>query len=467
MPSQPTSAHPAPAEDDFDTLVVGGGLAGLVTAWNLRSRGFRVAVLEAKDRVGGRLLRQTASGGVTVDGGGSWVGPLHTEVVKLVDQFGLHLVPQYSDGENLLRLNGRTVRYRGDIPRLSPVALIDIGRAMWALDRMARRLGPPPWRPGVAARLDAQTAGSWMNRHVRTTAGRLVITVAVAASFCCRPDELSLLAFLAHIGGAGGLNSLIAVTDGALAYRIAEGAASLPRRLAEALGPNVRLNRPVDRIERGAGDVTVRTASGAAYQARRVVLALDPCTAARIDHEPRLPVARLELQEHYQLGSGIKAHVSYDRPWWRDAGFSGSAVSDTGTTRLTFDVSPPAHDGGQAPGVLLALMGVAAIDDPEIMAPHAADERRERVLADLASFFGPQARRPVGYIEQDWSQEQWQSGCLPRLQPGVLSRYHEWLTKPAGPLHWAGTETSYEWEGHMEGAVRSGLRAAAEVAAGL
>src|SRR5438045_1732689 len=85
MPSQPTPARPAPAENDFDALVVGGGLAGLVTAWNLRSRGFRVGVLEAKDRVGGRLLLQTTTGGVTVDGGGSWVGPLHTEVVKLVD----------------------------------------------------------------------------------------------------------------------------------------------------------------------------------------------------------------------------------------------------------------------------------------------------------------------------------------------------------------------------------------------
>lgn len=142
-------------------------------------------------------------------------------------------------------------------------------------------------------------------------------------------------------------------------------------------------------------------------------------------------------------------------------------MSDTGTTRLTFDVSPPARDDGQAPGVLLALMGLAATDDPEIMAPSAADERRQRVLRDLASFFGPQARSPVGYIEQDWSQEPWQSGCLPRLQPGVLGRYHDWLTKPAGPLHRAGTETSYQWEGHMEGAVRSGIRAAAEVAAAL
>jgi monoamine oxidase len=90
-----------------------------------------------------------------------------------------------------------------------------------------------------------------------------------------------------------------------------------------------------------------------------------------------------------------------------------------------------------------------------------------RVIGDLAGFFGPQARGPVDYIEHDWAQEQWQSGCLPRLQPGVLARGHQWLTRPLGPVHWAGTETSYEWEGHMERAVRSGIRAADEVVASL
>ena len=119
------------------------------------------------------------------------------------------------------------------------------------------------------------------------------------------------------------------------------------------------------------------------------------------------------------------------------------------------------------PGVLLALMGMAAIDDLDILQPWAFEERRKRVLHELASFFGPQAECPVDYIEQDWSQEQWQSGCLPRLRPGVLGRYHDWLTQPIGPRHWAGTETSYEWEGHMEGAVRSGVRAAWEIASNL
>jgi len=143
---------------------------------------------------------------------------------------------------------------QGLLAALNPARSCRRLRRTGALDRMARRLGPPPWRESVTARLNAQTVGSWMDRHVRTSAGRLVITVAVAASFCCRREELSLLAFAAHVGGAGGLSSLIAVTGGALAYRMAEGAAALPARLADALAPGVRLESPVARIERGAGD---------------------------------------------------------------------------------------------------------------------------------------------------------------------------------------------------------------------
>jgi monoamine oxidase len=452
---------------DLDVLVVGGGLAGLTAAFHLHSKGLAVAVLEAKERVGGRLVLQTGTEGLVVDGGGSWVGPQHVEVLELLDRFELHRVVQYNEGAHLLRLSGRTRRYRGDIPRLNPIALVDVGLTIWALDRLARRLGPAPWDETVVARLDAQTLGSWLDGHVRTKAGRLVITLATAASFCCRPEELSLMAFLAHVGGAGGLGSLIGVADGALSYRVAEGAAELPSRLAHALGANVRLGRPVKTVRREALGVTVETVGGDVYRSRRAVIALDPRSAARIDHEPPLPMPRLELQARYRLGSGIKAHVIYDWPWWREAGLSGSAVADTGTTRLTFDVSPSGRVDPPGPGILLALIGLPAVDDPEILAPEAAGERRRRVLSDLAGFFGPRAEHPIDYVEQDWAYEPWQSGCLPCLPPGVLSRYHSWLARRVGPLHWAGTETSYEWEGHMEGAVRSGLRVAAEVTAAL
>lgn len=186
-----------------EAVVVGGGLAGLATAWRLRQAGVDVVVLEAKERVGGRLLTVTGAG-VPVDAGGSWVGPGQDAVLGLLKELDIGLVPQHVDGLNLLRVDGRTYRYRGDIPKLGLLRLADLGHAQWSLDRMARRLGPPPWSGGLAQRLDARTLRGWMDRHVRTGTARTVLEVATAASFACRPEELSLLAFAVHVGARAG-----------------------------------------------------------------------------------------------------------------------------------------------------------------------------------------------------------------------------------------------------------------------
>jgi monoamine oxidase len=118
------------------------------------------------------------------------------------------------------------------------------------------------------------------------------------------------------------------------------------------------------------------------------------------------------------MGSGIKAHAIYDRPWWRDLGLSGTAVTDTGTTRVTFDVSPTNA------GVLTAFIGLPLIDDPSLLDPDATTRRRRQVLDDLAAFYGPSARQPDDYVEKDWATEPWHSGCLPRPPTGLLSRYN-------------------------------------------
>ncbi len=416
-------------------------------------------VLEAKNRVGGRLLTSRTPAGVGVDSGGSWVGPRQDAVLALLGELGIDLVPQYSEGANLLRVRGRTYRYEGDVPRLRPHELLDLARMQCAVNRLTARLGAPPWSGGFAARLDERTLRTWMRRHVRTAAARLVLEASTAASFGCRPEELSLLAFAAHVRGNGGLGDLIGVRDGALAYRISGGAARLPALLAERLDDRVRLGHPVTEIRRSAEHVTLIGHDRPPVHARRVIVAVDPATADSITHDPPLPLERAELQRRWEMGTGIKAHVLYRRPWWRDQGLSGAAVTDTGTTRLTFDVSPPEGE----PGVLLAFIGLAATDDPKLLEPGSASRRREHVLSDLALLFGPDARNAENYVEQDWAGEPWQTGCVPRVPTGVLATGQPWLGRPAGAVHWAGAESSHLGEGHLDGAVRAGQRAADEV----
>ena len=156
-------------------------------------------------------------------------------------------------------------------------------------------------------------------------------------------------------------------------------------------------------------------------------------------------------------GTLIKAEAIYDKAFWRDAGLSGQAVADVGPARTTFDASP--RNG--TPGVMLGFVGG---HDARIWAERSAAARRQAVLNNLADYYGAAALKPKKYFEQDWSQEVWTRGCpVGYTAPGVLYEYGPALRRPVGRVHWAGTETSTFWIGYMDGAVRSGERAAREV----
>ena len=183
--------------------------------------------------------------------------------------------------------------------------------------------------------------------------------------------------------------------------------------------------------------------------------------AGRIDYQPLLPFARDQLTQRYPMGTVIKCNVVYDEPFWRRDGLAGYANADTDPVRLTFDNSPP--DGG--PGVLLAFIEGQA---GRIWGARPAAQRRAAVLDNLATFFGERTRSPRDYIEMSWAAEQWTHGCYEGYAPpGVLTAYGAAMRAPIGRIHWAGTETATYWNGYMDGAIRSGERAAKEVLAQL
>ncbi len=192
-----------------------------------------------------------------------------------------------------------------------------------------------------------------------------------------------------------------------------------------------------------------------------MIVAIPPTLAGRIDYEPVLPFERDQLTQRYGQGTLTKVTVVYDRPFWRDQGLTGQALSTSGPVNFTFDDSP--HSGGR--GVILGFIGGDEARAYSAMSPAA---RRAAVVNQFASFFGPAARSPRLFLETTWAAERWTRGCpvgIPGL--GTLLAYGPWLRRPIGRIHWAGTETSTYWNGYMDGAVRSGERAAAEVLAEL
>lgn len=447
---------------DVDVVVVGAGIAGLVAARRLQAAGVAPLVLEARERVGGRLLRHRLSETVVIDLGGQWLGPTQERAYALARELGLQLFPTYTEGESLALIGGRLQRYAGSVPKLGVMALLDFGSAVAKLDRMAKQVPlDAPWDAPHAAVWDSETLASWAQRTMRTALGRWGIQLFSEAVFAAEPSELSLLHALFYIHSGGGFESLTATRGGAQQDRFIEGAQSLALRLAEQLGERVLLNQPVVRIQQSAEGVQVIARSGATFTARAIIVAIPPTLAGRIEYDPPLPAVRDQLTQRLPNGAVIKCFAVYDRPFWREQGLSGIALSDCAPVHLIFDNSPP----NASCGILLGFIEGAAARQMSLADTHT---RRAAVLECFGRLFGERARQPEAYIDHDWSAEVWSRGCYgAHFPPGVWTQFGRAVREPIGRIFWAGTETATRWMGYIDGAIESGERAATEVLARL
>ncbi len=448
-------------ESQSDVIVVGAGLAGLSAARSLTGAGLGTIVLEARDRVGGRTFNQPLGDGKVVELGGQWVGPGQDNMLGLIEELGLSTFPTYGGAErHLFERGGKVNAYSGTIPKVNPVALAEVGVALKRLDRLASTVEPAsPWLAPRADEWDRITADSWIRRNVRTAAARQMMRLAVEAVWAAEPEELSMLHVLFYISSAGSTSALLDTEGGAQESRVSGGTQLVSLRMAEALGDAVRLESPVRSVSwraDGGGGVVVGTPSGT-YRSRRLVVAVPPALAGRLDYEPALPALRDGLTQRMMQGNVVKTISIYERPFWRERGLSGRATSSDGPLSVVYDNSPP--DG--SPGVLLAFFEAAAARG---VADLTTDRRRSIVGQGLARLFGPEAGRPDAYFDKAWAVDEFSRGCYGGFMPtGAWTSHGPALRRAVGPIHWAGAETAERWAGYMDGAVSSGRRAAREV----
>lgn len=439
-------------ERTADVVVVGAGAAGLATADRLHADGHDVVVLEGRDRVGGRVAVGEVAG-VPVDLGAAFVGPGQDEVASLVHRFGLGTAPVYHTGRHVQVFGGRRRTYRGTIPKLSPVALADYARVAWALDRVLAKVRvASPWLSDDAERLDAMSLAGWVRSCRARPSTQELFRIVSNILWGCSPEEISLLQAARHLKGAGGLDAVLDVENGAQQDRVVGSFHDIPRLLAQGLEQRVLLDTPVRRIRSGPDGVTVES-DRYTVRAQFVVVAVPPSMREQIQFDPGLPPKHSALTHHWRTAALSKVFLGYPTPFWRAQGLSGSAVLDRGPVFLTFDMSPA--DG---PGVLMAFVDPMEFDALD------AGERRLRVLRQVEDLFGAQARTPVDYLDHCWSQETFAAGGPgPLVPPRGWTLHGSVLREPVGRIHWAGSETADEFSGYVEGALRSGRRAAEEV----
>jgi monoamine oxidase len=272
--------------------------------------------------------------------------------------------------------------------------------------------------------------------------------------FCTDPADVSLLGALVLARGGGSFeyyaDSRITET-----HLVDGGVPELAARIAAGLGDAVHLSSPVTRITQSETGALVESASGT-ISADQVIVATPPVLASRIDYEPALPKAHAQLLSSMKAGSIIRFQTVYDEPFWRADGLNGLSVGLGSPVPVALDQSPRSG----TPGVLSSYaMGASAVR----LAKLAPKDRRTEALRALAERYGAKAADPIAYLETDWSAEHWSmGGMIAHFAPGVLTSYGTALRQPVGRIHWAGTEQATLMHGLIEGAVRSGERAADE-----
>lgn len=309
------------------------------------------------------------------------------------------------------------------------------------------------------------------------------VSVWTRAMLGCEPSEVSALYFLDYCKSGGGLMRMrsdqknggqyLRIRSGAYIYRISKyytnfklGTQSFSTKIAEEMIPgSVLLEAPVSRVSQNSTGAVVVTEDDTKYHCKRVIVSVPTPSYKNIRFSPPLPLDKQKYSSNSILGYYAKLILVWEEHWWKDLGFCGMAQSFIGPAAVIRDTSDPETGVFSLTCFVTGEPGRqwSKLDDAS---------RKEAVLCQLEELYGmansKTIRSPIEVFEQEWTKDAWSQGCpCPFTPPNLMTEVGAALRAPYGALHFAGTETSFEWKGYMEGAVRAGERGADEVVSAL
>lgn len=440
-----------------DVVIVGAGASGLTAATELKKAGLTVAVLEARDRVGGRLWTDDVDG-ATLEIGGQWVSPDQDALIDTLADLGLETYERYREGRNIyISPSGERRTFDGEIFPVPPKTEHEIVSLIDKLDALVAEIDPDrPWEHPLAEELDEISFRRWLETQTDDEEARLNIGMFIAGAMLTKPAHaFSALQALLMAASAGSFSNLVDA-DFILDKRVKGGLQQVPLLLADRLGDDVHLNAPVRTLRWDEAGVTA-IADGVEVKARFAILALPPVLISRISYEPPLPRRQQQLHQHLSMGFVIKVHAVYETPFWREDGYSGTAFSPYELVHEAYD---NCYDGDPR-GTLVGFVSDEAADAVFRLS---AEERKVRILESLSHYYGEKALSPVVYYESDWGSEEWTRGAYAAsFDMGGLARYGADLRTPVGPIHFSCSDMAGKGYQHVDGAIRVGRETAAAI----
>jgi putrescine oxidase len=449
---------------DRDVVIVGAGPSGLTAARELKKAGLSVAVLEARDRVGGRTWTDTVDGAM-LEIGGQWVSPDQTALLALLDELGLTTYSRYRDGESVyIGADGTPVRYIGDSFPVSATTGAEMDKLIGLLDALAAEIGPTePWTHPKARELDTISFHHWLRQHSPDEEACNNIGLFIAGGMLTKPAHaFSALQAVLMAASAGSFTHLTD-EDFILDKRVVGGMQQVSLLQAAELGDDVVLNSPVRTInweeDADGGHRVTAVSERATVNARFVIMAVPPNLYSRVSFNPPLPRRQHQMHQHQSLGLVIKVHAVYSTPFWREAGLSGTGFGAGSLVQEVYDNTNHGDTRG-------TLVGFISDEKADAVFELSAEDRKRAVLESIAGFLGEKALEPEVYFESDWGSEEWTRGAYASSYDlGGLHRYGKDQHAPVGPIYWSSSDLAAEGYQHVDGAVRMGQSTAARIAA--
>lgn len=453
---------------DRDVVVVGAGPSGLTAARALKKAGLTVAVLEARDRVGGRTWTDTVDGAM-LEIGGQWVSPDQTALLALLDELGLETYSRYRDGESVyIGADGTPVRYTGESFPVSAATAAEMDKLTGLLDALAAEIGPAePWAHPKARELDTISFHHWLRQNSADEDACNNIGLFIAGGMLTKPAHaFSALQAVLMAASAGSFTHLTD-EDFILDKRVIGGMQQVSLLQAAELGADVVLDSPVRTISwepitdggNGAGYRVTAVSERATVNARFVIMAVPPNLYSRVSFNPPLPRRQHQMHQHQSLGLVIKVHAVYGTPFWREDGLSGTGFGAGSLVQEVYDNTNHGDSRG-------TLVGFISDEKADAVFELSAEDRKRAVLESIAGFLGEKALDPEVYFESDWGSEEWTRGAYASSYDlGGLHRYGKDQHAPVGPIYWCSSDLAAEGYQHVDGAVRMGQFTAARIAA--